>query len=121
MNLQATLFLYGGGPGSGCQGPDCGRKPGAASPPPLAQRQEDVSIDKRVMSLTLKTHGIPLLFENDDRLNWEWSADKKILHIEIAETKADEFPTGFSEKTVYDVPASNIAEWYPSDGPQWKN
>lgn len=25
MNLQATIWIYGGGPGSGCHGPDCGR------------------------------------------------------------------------------------------------
>lgn len=27
MKLQATIEIYGGGPGSGCKGPNCGRKP----------------------------------------------------------------------------------------------
>lgn len=28
MNLQTTLSIYAGGPGSGCQGPNCGRPEG---------------------------------------------------------------------------------------------
>lgn len=32
MNLQQTLDLYGGGPGSGCQGSNCGRPPGSGHP-----------------------------------------------------------------------------------------
>lgn len=27
MNLATTISIHGGGPGSGCQGPNCGRKP----------------------------------------------------------------------------------------------
>jgi hypothetical protein len=27
MNMAATIRLYGGGPGSGCEGPNCGRPP----------------------------------------------------------------------------------------------
>ena len=26
MNLSCTISIYGGGPGSGCKGPNCGRK-----------------------------------------------------------------------------------------------
>jgi hypothetical protein len=29
MQLATTISLYGGGPGSGCQGPNCGRRKGA--------------------------------------------------------------------------------------------
>jgi predicted kinase len=33
LNLQSTINLYGGGPGSGCQGPNCGRPAGPSSDP----------------------------------------------------------------------------------------
>lgn len=32
MNLEHTLSLHGGGPGSGCRGPNCGRPPLSAGP-----------------------------------------------------------------------------------------
>lgn len=32
MNLKDTIDLYAGGPGSGCNGPNCGRKPGPGHP-----------------------------------------------------------------------------------------
>ena len=64
---------------------------------------------------------MPLLFENDSNLTWNWTEDKKMLHIEQVETKMDEYPTGFTEKQVVDVPRTNIAEWTPTDGEQWRN
>lgn len=33
MNLAQTVALYFGGPGSGCQGENCGRPPGSGSGP----------------------------------------------------------------------------------------
>lgn len=40
MNLATTVSIYGGGPGSGCTGPDCGRKPqiGPVSNPGVIHR-----------------------------------------------------------------------------------
>ena len=35
MNLVSTLELYAGGPGSGCTGPNCGRKPTLLEKPTL--------------------------------------------------------------------------------------
>jgi hypothetical protein len=113
-----TLWVYAGGPGSGCQGPDCGRKPGLR-----IEQKQDENTTKRFMTLTLNTHSMPLLFENDADLTWYWSSDKKNLHIEQVETKKTDFPTGFTQKEVIDVPAENIKEWFASDSPssEWRN
>ncbi len=123
MDGRAALSLsaYGvphidsGGEGSGCQGPNCGRKPGT-----ILMNQAETPVDAKYMQLSLKVHGMPLLFENDDNFNWNWSADKKTLHIENAETKTDD-ALGYAQKEVYDIPAENIKEWAPSEGEQWKN
>jgi hypothetical protein len=121
MNLAATIFIYGGGPGSGCTGPDCGRKPGEQAPQ-ILDSQDQCPLDKKFMRLQLTTgEHLPLLFENDPNLNWNWSGDKKTLHIEQIDTRQDEYPTGFTEKTVVDVPRENVKEWAPTDGNMWKN
>ncbi len=88
--------------------------------PKILMHQEETPVDAKYMQLSLKVHGIPLLFENDDNFNWNWSADKKTLHIENAETKTDD-ALGYAQKEVYDIPAENIKEWAPSEGEQWKN
>lgn len=63
MNLATALEIYAGGPGSGCQGPNCGRKPSASA----IHKAE--GIEKQVHD--------PIKNEPLRRMQWGLSEDQK--------------------------------------------
>lgn len=104
MRLMAAMSLYVGGPGSGCQGPDCGR-PGTG-----ITNQHKWHPPKEFMRLDLRQpHGFPTLFQNDDALRWGWSKDGSHLEIEQDDANENNSALGMSVKTMYSIPKSNIA------------
>lgn len=105
MQLRAWLILAGG-PGSGCEGPNCGRPKTGNIEKVQQERQEGV--DKPLMILKVLDR-MPILFDNDDKLNWKWTPDQKTLHIEDVDENAE--PAGIKQTTVYDIPAGIVQRW----------
>jgi hypothetical protein len=59
MNLESTLSIYGGGQGSGCNGPNCGRpakKAGAALDPKLDEKPSNKK-NMHDIAKVLQSHG----------------------------------------------------------------
>lgn len=70
MNLAATISLYGGGPGSGCTGPNCGRPEGAAEP--LKQKKWRIYDSRKVGGYFKKGAAIAQMYESLVRQEGEW-------------------------------------------------
>src|SRR5208283_337773 len=76
MNLEATLSIYGGGQGSGCQGPNCGR-PSEQSHGALKMprgRQSSQRIDKELREAATQSKVVLMEYRPGD-------SDKSISYL----------------------------------------
>lgn len=105
--------VHAGGPGSGCQGPNCGRpQSDFTNPADQGDLEKVLDTGVREMGLKLKNDAIQTPFATDN-MTWSWSKDKSHLHIEMVDEDENKGAMGFTMKTVYDIPKQNIEYWGP--------
>jgi hypothetical protein len=134
MNLESTLEVYGGGPGSGCQGPNCGRHKGSGDVVYHVTHTKNVNKIKKeglkvgkTPNWTNRGTGMPYgqgyvyTFENQNdarrwaaKMDWDFNRGTGTGHVSVLTVDRGKIP--WKEDTA-DPLHHDEGKWFKTDKP----